>query len=234
MVGQYFWQYDDIKQVGVDYSSLSEVEAYDKRMAKIRDVKRETENLLKLLKIGPDDLVAEFGSGTGEFCLEAAKHCRRVIAIDASEKMLEYAKAKMGQRKLSNIDFVHGSFLTYRHTGTPVDFVVTQLALHHLPDFWKQIALNRIHAMLRQGGTLYLKDTVYCFDIEQYEQFFEQWILETRALAGEEMAEDVSRAIRDEFSTCDWIMEGLLKRAGFTIQEAKYEQGFLAEYICKK
>ena len=51
MLRRYPWQYDDMKQVGVDYSSLIEVEAYDERMAKLRDVKREIENTIILLGI---------------------------------------------------------------------------------------------------------------------------------------------------------------------------------------
>jgi putative AdoMet-dependent methyltransferase len=234
MLRKYPWQYNDMKQVGVDYSRISEVEAYDGQMAKLRDVKRETENVIKSLGIGPDDLVVEFGTGTGGLCLEVAKHCKRVIGIDVSDKMLEYAKEKMRQRGIVNIDFVHGSFLTYQHSCTPVDFVITQLTLHHLPDFWKQIALNRINTILREGGVLYLKDTVYSFDVNLYEEFFEQWISGTRTLAGEELAQDVITAVREEFSTCDWIMEELLRRAGFTIQQVEYDQGFLAQYVCKK
>jgi ubiquinone/menaquinone biosynthesis C-methylase UbiE len=234
MLRRFPWQYDDMKQVGVDYSSLIEVEAYDERMAKLRDIKCEIENTIKLLSIGSDDLVVEFGPGTGEYSLEATKHCKRVIAIDISAKMIECALNKRREREIDNIDFVHAGFLTYQHSGAPVDVVVTQLTLHHLPDFWKLIALKKIYSILKEGGNLYLKDTVYSFDTDQYEHFFEQWISRTRALAGEELAIDVTTAVKDEFSTCDWIMEGLLKRAGFTIEKVQYTQGFLAEYICKK
>ncbi|HBC30147.1 MAG TPA: class I SAM-dependent methyltransferase [Clostridiales bacterium] len=234
MIRHYPWQYNDMKQVGIDYFNINEVEVYDKQMAKLRDVKQETKNIIKLLGIGCDDLVAEFGTGTGEFCLEVAKHCKQITGIDVSNRMLEYANEKIKLRGINNVDFVHGSFLTYRHSGTPVDFVITQLALHHLPDFWKQIALNRIYAILKEGGSLYLKDTVYSFDTNKYEHFFEQWISKTKSLAGEELSQDVTTAVREEFSTCDWIMEGLIKRAGFTIQHAEYEQGFLAQYVCKK
>ena len=234
MVRRFPWQYDEMKQVGVDYTSLSEVKAYDERMAKLRDVKRETENIISLLGIGPGDLVIEFGTGTGEFALQVAKHCKRVIAIDVSAKMLEYAGYKSKEKEVSNIDFKQGGFLTYQHSGKPADFVITQLALHHLPDFWKLIALKRIYNMLRDGGTLYLRDTVYSFNIDDHQQFFDRWISETRALAGEELAQDVETAVREEFSTCDWIMEELLKRAGFIIQQADYNQGFLAQYVCKK
>lgn len=53
-------------------------------------------------------------------------------------------------------------------------------------------------------------------------------------MAGEELAQDVTTSVREEFSTCDWIMEELLRRAGFTVQQVKYDQGFLAQYVCKK
>jgi len=40
--------------------------------------------------------------------------------------------------------------------------------------------------------------------------------------------------VRDEYSTCDWIMEGLLERAGFRIQTADHPDEFLATYLCTK
>jgi hypothetical protein len=48
--------------------------------------------------------------------------------------------------------------------GAPLGAAVTQIALHHLPDFWKQIALIRIAGMLKDGGRLCLRDMVYSFD----------------------------------------------------------------------
>jgi hypothetical protein len=41
-----------------------------------------------------------------------------------------------------------------------VDAVVTTLALHHLPDFWKGMALKRVHGMLKRGGRLYIHDVI--------------------------------------------------------------------------
>lgn len=233
MIG-FFWQYDEMKQVGADYSTLSEVEVYDEQMAKLRDIKQETENIINLLDIGSGDTVAEFGTGTGEFASAVAQRCKKVIAIDVSANMLEYAKQKSNKKGIHNIDFNQGGFLTYQHSGELVDVVITQLALHHLPDFWKMIALKRIFNMLKEDGTLYIRDTVYSFDMNNYQHFFNRWISETLISAGKELARDVETAVREEFSTCDWIMEGLLKHAGFKIHKVEYDQGFLAQYVCKK
>lgn len=228
------WQYDEMRQTEVDYTDLSEVEAYDERMGKLRDAKQEADDIVKLLDIGPEDTVIEFGTGTGWLACTAAQHCKRVIAVDISANMLKYAKKRSEELGIHNIDFCHGGFLNYQHSGEAVDIVITQLALHHLPDFWKQIALKRISDMLKEGGILYIKDTVYSFDMNNYRQFFNQWISGTLISAGEELAHEVEVAVREEFSTCDWIMEGLLRHAGFKIQKVEYDQGFLAQYICIK
>ncbi len=39
----------------------------------------------------------------------------------------------------------------------------TRNALHHLPDFWKAIALDRIATFLRPGGVLRLHDLIFDF-----------------------------------------------------------------------
>lgn len=231
---RFFWQYDEMKQVGADYSTLSEVEFYDEQMAKLRDIKQETENIINLLNIGPGDTVVEFGTGTGELANALAQHCKKVIAIDVSANMLEYAKQKSKKKGIHNIDFNLGGFLTYQHSGELADFVITQLALHHLPDFWKMIALKRLFNILKEGGILYIRDTVYSFNIDNHQHFFDHWISETLISAGEKLAHDVETAVREEFSTCDWIMEGLLEHAGFKINKVEYNQGFLAQYICRK
>lgn len=161
-----------MKQVGTDYGDQSEVESYDKRMQKLRDIKEETGNIIKLLDICPDDTILEIGTGTGEFALGASKFCKKVIAIDVSPEMLEFTKKKAAQRNIPNLEFFHGGFLTYEHTGAQVDAVISQLALHHLPDFWKLIALKRVSSFMKDNGIFYLKDTVYSFDIDNYKNFF--------------------------------------------------------------
>jgi hypothetical protein len=57
--------------------------------------------------------------------------------------MLGHARKKAAFRGIANIDFLQGGFLTYQHKGAPLDAIINQLALHHLPDFWKQVAQIR-------------------------------------------------------------------------------------------
>jgi putative AdoMet-dependent methyltransferase len=228
------WQYNELQQVGTDYADSVHVEAYNRQMQKLRDIKQEIQNIINCLDIKPDHTILEFGTGTGEFAIEASMHYAVVHALDVSPTMLEYARQKAEQQGVTNIQFHHAGFLTYEHQGKPLDAVVSQLALHHLPDFWKMIALQRIFEMLESGGKFYLMDTVYSFEPVDHVSFFNDWLDTIKETAGEDIARDTEIAICDEFTTVDWIMEGLLRKVGFQIEKAEYPTKFLAVYMCIK
>jgi len=236
------WLYDEMKQIGTDYENISEIRAYDQRMAKIRDVDKELREVLDLLDLTPEATVLEIGTGTGEFPIAAVDQCSKVIAADVSLPMLRYAEKKAKERlrglgrdgDIDRIEFVRAGFLTYEHQGEPLDAVVSQFVLHHLPDFWKQVALFRIAGMLKDGGRLYIRDVVYSFDVADYESFFDGYLSRMAKIGGEGTPQDILIHIRDEHSTIGWIMEGMIERAGFAIKKADYRAGFIATYLCVK
>jgi putative AdoMet-dependent methyltransferase len=236
------WLYDEMKQIGTDYENISEIRAYDERMAKIRDVDRELREVLDLLDLTPEATVLEIGTGTGEFPIAAVERCSRVIAADVSLPMLRYAEKKATERlrglgrdgDIDRIEFVKAGFLTYEHQGEPLDAVVSQFVLHHLPDFWKQVALFRIVGMLKDGGKLYIRDVVYSFDAADYENFFDSYLSRMAKIGGEGTPQDILIHIRDEQSTMGWVLEGMIERAGFDIKKADYRAGFIATYLCVK
>ncbi len=228
------WQYDEMKHVGTDYNSEAEVENYDRRMATIRDTQTEIREIISSLHLSAEAAVLEFGSGTGEFAAAASEQCRQVYAVDISPAMLAYAEKKARSRGLGNIRFINAGFLNYRHEGSPLDAVITQLALHHLPDFWKQIALMKMNALLKTGGRLYLRDVVFSLKLEKYEAAVDHVLENFMKTSGDDMAAKFSNHIRNEYSTFDWVMEEMLYRAGFDIEEARYGDSFMAVYVCKK
>ncbi len=224
------WHWQEFIQRGTDYNNLAEVEAYDARMGRLRDVEGGLRRVLATLRLAPDDEVLEIGTGTGAFALAAARVCRHVYACDVSEMMLAYAQQKAAQQGIANASFHAGGFLTYEHTGEPVSAVVSQLALHHLPDFWKGVALTRVAQLLRPAGRFYLEDIIFSVSPGQHAEAFDAAI----AGAPEESRGNWERHLAHEFSTCDWIMEGLLTRAGLTIAERTYSGGVHASYLCVK
>jgi hypothetical protein len=47
-------------------------------------------------------------------------------------------------------------------------------------------------------------------------------------------AEDFATHARDEHSTFAWILEGMLRRAGFEVLEARLTAPEYAEYLCRR
>jgi cyclopropane fatty-acyl-phospholipid synthase-like methyltransferase len=226
------WQYAEFQQVGTDYADTAEVARYDSRHSDFRDLEVEALRVLDAIEIRNTDVLIDFGSGTGTLAILAARRCRRVHAVDVSGAMIEHAGAKAAGQGVANIEFHQAGFLTYEHNGPPVDGIVTTFALHHLPDFWKGIALKRLGAMLTPGGRLYMHDVILEEPdaIENIAAFIDMLAKK----GGASMKKDVERHFKDEFSTYDWVMDGLLGRAGFTIRSKNIDGGVLGTYLCVK
>lgn len=224
------WIYDEFRQTGTDYSDVSEVEKYDEKMSRLRDFKGEAENIKMMLGLDSGMDVVEFGSGTGRVSLEISRWCRHVTAMDVSPAMVNYSSSRAKQSGIKNIEFLNSGFLTFS-SEKKFDRAVSQLALHHLPDFWKMAALKKIRSSLRENGKFYLMDVVFSFPEEEYDAVISSWIEKIRKLSGDSAAAEVERHIKDEYSTFDWIMEEMLYRSGFYIEDADYDD-MLAVYTC--
>ena len=181
--------------------------------------------------------VVDIGAGSGQFTLAAAQVCRRVVAVDVSPVMLARLTEKLERGAVANVEPVGAGFLTYQHSGEPADLVYSRFALHHLPDFWKAIALCRIAAMLRPGGALRLWDVVYSFEPADAERRIEAWITQTMAADVEHgwTRPELAEHVRDEHSTFTWLLEAMIERAGLDILDAHCDaSGMFARYLCQK
>jgi ubiquinone/menaquinone biosynthesis C-methylase UbiE len=227
------WFYDEFQQSGVDFEDTAQVEAYD-RNQRSSSTQAEQE-LIEGLGICAGHTVVDLGTGTGTFAIQACKAGARVHAVDVSQTMLAYARKKALAANAENIEFQHAGFLTYEHRGDPVDFMVTKAALHHLPDFWKMVGLLRMASMLKAGGVLYLRDAVFSFNASEYRSRIDAWIDRMAKPAGEGFTlSDFETHVREEYSTFGWIIEGMLTRAGFEIEQANYLTPEYAQYVCRK
>jgi SAM-dependent methyltransferase len=190
--------------------------------------------LLRDLGLDETSTLVDLGAGTGTLAMAAAPHCRRVVAVDVSPAMLAALRARADRAGLDNVECVRAGFLTYEHRGEPADFVYSRNALHHLPDFWKAIALHRVAGMLRPGGVLRLRDLVYSFEPAEAEPAIEAWLAcaVERPEDGWTCAE-LATHVREEHSTFAWLLEPMLERAGFAIREAAHSPSrTFAAYTC--
>lgn len=192
-------------------------------------------DLLVALGLTDSSVVIDLGAGTGQLSLAVAPRCSRVIAVDVSPVMLDRLRAKVGSSRLSNIDVVQAGFLTYEHRGDRVGFVYSRYALHHLPDFWKGVALARIRALLEPGGVFRLWDVVYHFEPAEAADRVEQWCATGSADVDSEWARwELEEHVRDEHSTFTWLLEPMFERSGFAVDDAVYSgDGIFARYVLR-
>lgn len=68
-----------------------------------------------------------------------------------------------------------------------------------------------------------------------YEEVFTRDLEEMRKRTGDEgLVEDAVTAIREEFGTFDWIMEGILTRAGFRVDEKQVRSRSWVNWVCTR
>ena len=225
------WWLDETAHAGGEHLDADYVAGYERKAGVDA---AEFVDALRGLGLDESSTLVDLGAGTGWLALAAARVCRRVVAVDVSQAMLAVLRSRAEEQGLANVECVRGGFLTYAHVGEPADLVFSRNALHHLPDFWKGVALERTAAMLGPGGILRLHDLVYSFEPAEAEALVEAWL--TGAAARPEdgwTRAELETHVREEHSTYAWLLEPMLLRAGFEVREATHSPSrTYAAYTC--
>jgi SAM-dependent methyltransferase len=247
------WMLDELLHAGLEHLDAEFIAGFDRKQG----YPDPGTDIAAFAAHGLDDTsaVVDFGAGTGQFAIPAARRFGRVTAVDVSPAMLAALRARAratatapeaaaateaaATREAADggwpgLEYVRGGFLSYSPAG-PVDGVYTRNALHQLPDFWKAIALRRIADMLRPGGVLRLRDLVYDFQPGEAETVFAGWFAAaaTDPAAGYTAA-DYAEHIRTEHSTFRWLLEPMLAAAGLEVTDVSYERRLYGAYTCVK
>jgi len=197
-------------------------------------------DLLRTLGLGSNSTLVEFGVGTGQLAIAAAPHCAHVMAVDVSPAMLSLLRTKLDDAGLGNVTIVESGFLSFPFQPSSVDFIYSRFALHHLPDFWKSLALQRIYEMLTPGGVFRLWDVIYNFDPHEAADRLEDWCATGQDVSPFTPIEDdwgrweIAEHVRDEHSTYSWLLEAMFDRIGFSIEHAEKPDATTAQYVLRK
>jgi SAM-dependent methyltransferase len=228
---------DELAHAGPEHLDADFIAGYDRKQG-FPDAEAHI-GAFERFGLGPASVVADLGTGTGQFAVPAARRFGRVIAVDVSPAMVAVVRARAESEGLSGLTVERGGFLSFSARdftgGELVDGVFTRHALHQIPDFFKAIALRRIADMLRPGGVLVVRDLIFDFGPEEAEEMFAGWFAAAAAdPAAGYTAADYAEHIRTEYSTYRWLFEPMLAAAGFEIAEVNYERRLYGSYTCRK
>ncbi len=127
-----------------------------------------------LLRILPPLVVADLGAGEGLLSELLARRCKKVIAVDNSEKIIAFGEAKARKNNLANLEFRLGDLQNPPIETDSVDLVVLSQALHHAENPAKTIAeANRI---LKSGGQVLILDLQKHNFTKAHELYGDRWL----------------------------------------------------------
>ena len=221
------WYPNERANAGPEHLDAEYVAGYDVK------TQLELEDALSLLRrhgLGSGTTFVDLGCGTGLVAAAAAGEARRVVGVDPSPAMLELARGRSDA-----VEWIEAGFLTYDHAGDPPRLVHSRHALHHLADFWKGVALERLHDLLSPGGVLVLRDLVYDFEPGDADRRIEEWLAGAARTPAEGWTRgELETHVCSEHSTFTWLFEPLLAHAGFEIVERDVRGGIYATYVCRR
>jgi ArsR family transcriptional regulator len=109
-----------------------------------------------LLRLLPPMVIADLGAGEGTLSQLLARTAQRVIAIDNSEKMVEFGSQLAKEHGFGNLEYRLGDIEDPPIDDSSVDLAMFSQALHHAAV--PQRAVKAAHRILKPGGRVLILD----------------------------------------------------------------------------
>ena len=122
----------------------------------------------------PPLVVADLGSGEGLLSELLARRATKVIAVDNSEKMVEFGARKARGNGLKNLEFRLGDLQAPPIADESVDLVVLSQALHHAAE--PEAALRAAFRILKPGGQIMILDLLRHQFEKATELYGDRWL----------------------------------------------------------
>ena len=127
-----------------------------------------------LLRILPPLVVADLGAGEGLLSELLARRCKKVIAVDNSERIVEFGAAKAKKNNLKNLEFRLGDLQSPPIEAQSVDLVILSQALHHAEEPAKAIAAA--YKLLKPRGQIVILDLLKHNFEKARELYGDRWL----------------------------------------------------------
>jgi ubiquinone/menaquinone biosynthesis C-methylase UbiE/DNA-binding transcriptional ArsR family regulator len=127
-----------------------------------------------LLRILPPLEVADLGSGEGLISELLARRCKKVIAVDNSEKIVAFGATRARKNSLKNLEFRLGDLQNPPIEPNSVDLVILSQALHHAEN--PAAAICAAHRLLRSPGQVLILDLLEHKFKEAHKSYGDRWL----------------------------------------------------------
>jgi ArsR family transcriptional regulator len=127
-----------------------------------------------LLRLLPPMVIADLGAGEGTFALLLAQRASRVIAVDASAKMIEVAREQAIRNGVDNVEYRLGDMEEVPIDDAAVDLVFFSQSLHHA--LHPERAVHEAWRILVPGGRIVILDLAKHRFEEARELYADEWL----------------------------------------------------------
>jgi ArsR family transcriptional regulator len=140
-----------------------------------------------LLSLMPPMTIADLGAGEGTFSQLLARRAKKVIAVDNSEKMIEYGTGLARKHRINNLEYRQGDIESPPIKDAAVDLAFFSQALHHAQHPARAVA--EAWRILKPGGRIVILDLIRHNYEEARELYADLWLGFTEV--------EVSRFLKD-------------------------------------
>ena len=127
-----------------------------------------------LLTLMPPMVIADLGAGEGTFSQLLARRSKKVIAIDNSEKMVEYGRELARKHGVKNLEYRKGDLEEVPIRDATVDLAFFSQALHHAQH--PERAVAEAMRILKPGGRIVVLDLLRHSYEEARELYADLWL----------------------------------------------------------
>jgi ArsR family transcriptional regulator len=127
-----------------------------------------------LLALMPPLVIADLGAGEGTFSQLLARRAKKVIAVDNSEKMVEYGAELARKHGVKNLEYRQGDIEDVPIRKASVDLAFFSQALHHARH--PQQAVAEAWRILKPGGRIVVLDLMRHTYEQARELYADLWL----------------------------------------------------------
>lgn len=127
-----------------------------------------------LLKLMPPQVIADLGAGEGTFSQLLARNAERVIAVDNSEKMVEFGARLAEEHGFKNLEYRLGDLQSPPIDPASVDLAFFSQSLHHAEK--PAEAIRSAFEIIKPGGSIVVLDLLRHDFEEARELYADVWL----------------------------------------------------------